>query len=717
MEGNKRVLIHQALHGYSDGHGLLASSCELTSDEKRTINELSDLSGSFSEIGFKPYLTGYPLPGGNYYALARTWQANEMKRPGCVWTHTLLISLSTLGRLNKLQALFDHFKRPKIDSYSEFTNSIEFDNINKESINQGLLDHSATADILTYLLYQESDKAIVVNGLNNDVVEEDIIFKIWNQQWPRLRRSFTFCTNVSIPRYLHNKIFDLQFTNTSKSKFHDTRAEQKIHLVNNLNNTSIAEDWFKMFKETKLNDLLPFMYKYGSDVAGLRKNYIPLFYAFQVLNSNDFSSFQLSHILNFFKQYFPETEEAKSLKIEMVERLFQSDIKQQYYFFLALLENKKNLKGFIDLKWDYLNVVKYLWENKIISKLEISTLFKKMDENLFGEGVEVLLSKIPLETWINNKWITEEILLKVLDKNILLASEKTIWTSNQATQKKWFKSIFGNNKNFEDRGYFEKIIHSMISSNNDFFVEKLEGICGSKIIKYCLSYIKNYEAELPEKWKELVFLYPHESISELQSKSANIYTLDLFLELYLKSKHDFKKVKSKAWIDILSNFENLPFTQNKSRLYSIILASTFLNQLDASPIVCSLVFQKIHDESAKSNIEGEIWDVLLKSIPQNQFTPLKPSGLITKLFWFNDNYVPSWDKCEILRRGIVQCYIEYQWDPKYLFQTVTNLNTFKSIAIFCSKTKEGQSLIASIKMNRNSKYKDYLRIIDDLPHH
>ena len=41
--------------------------------------------------GFESYLTAYPLPRSSLVAFARTWTAPEMPRPGCVWTHTLLI--------------------------------------------------------------------------------------------------------------------------------------------------------------------------------------------------------------------------------------------------------------------------------------------------------------------------------------------------------------------------------------------------------------------------------------------------------------------------------------------------------------------------------------------------------------------------------------------------------------------------------------------------
>src|SRR6266478_6408008 len=88
--GTEGILLHQALHGYADGHRLLESSIPIPDDLKRLMLRMSDLSGTSMASGFQDYLTGYPLQSLDAYALARTWYAPEMPRPGCVWTHTLI---------------------------------------------------------------------------------------------------------------------------------------------------------------------------------------------------------------------------------------------------------------------------------------------------------------------------------------------------------------------------------------------------------------------------------------------------------------------------------------------------------------------------------------------------------------------------------------------------------------------------------------------------
>src|SRR5687767_10664854 len=100
MDKNGIIAINQTLHGYNNGHTLIASSTDINSEVKRIMLPISDMSGNSMQNGFEEYLTGYPLREINMYALAKTWYAPEMTRPGCVWTHTLLIDFADLSIIN-----------------------------------------------------------------------------------------------------------------------------------------------------------------------------------------------------------------------------------------------------------------------------------------------------------------------------------------------------------------------------------------------------------------------------------------------------------------------------------------------------------------------------------------------------------------------------------------------------------------------------------------
>ena len=94
-----KICINQALHGYSNGHRLLCASIKLNDNDVKKMTILSDLSGNEFVNGFEKYYTGYKLCDGKI-VLACTWYANEMSRPGCVWTHSLIIELDEIKKCN-----------------------------------------------------------------------------------------------------------------------------------------------------------------------------------------------------------------------------------------------------------------------------------------------------------------------------------------------------------------------------------------------------------------------------------------------------------------------------------------------------------------------------------------------------------------------------------------------------------------------------------------
>ena len=120
--------LHQALHGYADGHRQLALSTTLKPRDQKRLLALSDISGPGARLDDDGYLTGYPLAESGYFALGRTWLAPEMPRPGCVWTHTLLIDFTDLAALDTLTGLLDLFRRPLAASVtSAYSNPVDHD--------------------------------------------------------------------------------------------------------------------------------------------------------------------------------------------------------------------------------------------------------------------------------------------------------------------------------------------------------------------------------------------------------------------------------------------------------------------------------------------------------------------------------------------------------------------------------------------------------------
>lgn len=199
--------IHQAIHGYRDGHRLLSSSTPLPPDASRTMLVLSDMSGPSMQPGFDEYLTAYPLPGTELFVLAKTWYAPEMQRPGCVWTHSLLILRSHVARV-PCASLLGAFRRPQLDGVeSAATNPVEVDETSGDTTSDAFADRGLAAAMIGAVLGQTRPVIVVAETAAQF---EALFLRLWEELWPAERARFSFCTGALMPRANAGVLLDLQ---------------------------------------------------------------------------------------------------------------------------------------------------------------------------------------------------------------------------------------------------------------------------------------------------------------------------------------------------------------------------------------------------------------------------------------------------------------------------------------------------------------------------
>lgn len=201
--------VHQALHGYSDGHRELASSISLSPKESKLVLVMSDVSGPGVASEGLSYLTGYPLPEAGVYAVAKTWPAAEMSRPGCVWTHTLFVDFADLASIDFPSRIARHFARPSPEGWARYGKSLSIDF--SEQLAPEVFDPSELEWLSRVLnaLYSAPHERVLARR-KSGIAVESLVLDAWDQQWPRLRRSFRFCTLTTKDRSVEGGAFDLQ---------------------------------------------------------------------------------------------------------------------------------------------------------------------------------------------------------------------------------------------------------------------------------------------------------------------------------------------------------------------------------------------------------------------------------------------------------------------------------------------------------------------------
>ena len=195
---NSVIKVNQALHGYANGHQLIASSVDLSADDKRLMDELSDLSGICVENHFVDYYTGYPVDGGRKYVLAKTWYAHEKLRPGCVWTHSLILNIEDVGRILCMKSFEKLFTRPNGKNYDVYGTEIEYQNMGEDAFTQY---DSKKIQYVIYTLFS-STKPRHVRAFQTRL--DDELLLVLKSLPDILIQRFSFCTmsgNIVVSRH------------------------------------------------------------------------------------------------------------------------------------------------------------------------------------------------------------------------------------------------------------------------------------------------------------------------------------------------------------------------------------------------------------------------------------------------------------------------------------------------------------------------------------
>ena len=97
---------------------------------------------------------------------------------------------------------------------------------------------------------------------------------------------------------------------------------------------------------------------------------------------------------------------------------------------------------------------------------------------------------------------------------------------------------------------------------------------------------------------------------------------------------------------------------------AFLLALGFNNPQPRAYELVARAFQIVHDAAEKDELGYDNWRLLNYQVP-------------TISWWRN------WDKCERLRRALVEKFIKYEWPAEYFKEVVKNQKTRDLIMLFC----------------------------------
>lgn len=226
------MIIHQVLHGYRNGHNMLASSIHLLPKDDDLLKVMSDWSEYAGGVdGDSSYITAYPLKESGLYVVAKTWYAEEKERPGCVWTHSLVLDFSQIDASFDFRSLLSLFRRPVDGKYDSYSEPIDFSvsDVDRVSSTGGMPDLIKWMYLYVHVL-QPTPETFIVESASEDYQNLCLSFM---QQLPlSILKKRSFSSGSGAGRSIYDSPFSLQFTSRAGIRLSNLKEVNSLTISN-----------------------------------------------------------------------------------------------------------------------------------------------------------------------------------------------------------------------------------------------------------------------------------------------------------------------------------------------------------------------------------------------------------------------------------------------------------------------------------------------------
>jgi len=675
-----RIKIQQTIHGYKEGHTLLSSSLDLSIGERKELQLLSDYSGTGVESNFNEYITGFPLTNSKYYALAKTWYAGEMPRPGSVWTHTLLIEISAIWTIKNFDLLLSAFKRPEKDKINKNLEALYF---SIEDLNTRKVLLSRRQNLISCSLYT-TNKPLVIFSTTENEFQSDVL-NIWTYQWPRLKRNFSFCTGSMALRSIGREAFDLQIMPQGRERMLARNDKERFSFFDVMGR-GCDNEFLKVYKDEDPEKVLDFMTKFGSDIFPNRKNFWLLLKCYDATKNIAMHAYE--DLKNLMVEQLPSSSEGRVLKSSLVQLLFNSQRQFNYDLITALLTEN----SFSELNWDFALLIYTSWSGNNLTSTQtikvLELLKKRPDEQ--NDFVR-LLSTLPLELWISKPNLYKSVLPDIISQNKEFLYNEMIWRSNVEIQELWWTTI-PRIKNV----HLHRIVFSMLEARNPIYASDIYSLMGDALFNVIFEWLSTKGNALSMEWEYLIRQRPANAFRSLLELER--YTFDqlaIIPKILSPTEGAWFEIRQSDFEKFFKKVSKLKEHQLQTSIYTFFITTAFANSTSDPQGLTELIFQPLHDNLQDSIYDFHTWN-RFKMLMGRDLYDMTELDFFSKLFK-ERNEVPDWDHCEFLRRSLISCFLKYKWDPYYLLLIAKDDRTFQNIVEFGVDVKPVRKVLKQVK--------------------
>ena len=626
------MIIHQTLHGYNQGHTLLASSLTLPSiddDLMKVMSDWTEYSGDAN--GDSSYIMGYPLPDGKYYAIAKSWYANEMPRPGCVWTHTLLVDLENLENDFDFRQLLHLFQRPDNESHYTYDRTLEISG-NQSHVDTVFLAINQISQIqIMYILVQllQSSRRFAIER-SSDFYQNLCLCLIQYLPSGVLAR-VAFFTGSASGRYFQNVESSLQFTNHNSVPLLTMESTGGLEVSNfnkgirSLGNAILNND----------EGLPKFLRIFSSDIGSSVLKLCTVAYLSECLDmAIDASSSALHYndILLIISESFPSGEGSnikKAFLSERVSNVFDSE--ENILIEIATFKASQTLDYSLD-EYEH-RVIRHANQDKESYIHLLSNLLKKDYFNQYGKRLLdnsykflqlddlVMISSQDWPTYISLVTLCPQLLSVSIwvdfPEDRFLPAYEIFQKNCNINFDKWdvlflvvLYKHYHINETMNDR--FISYVPNLVYLVMEYLNGSIQYILDNKLRDYCLAHIDQIS-----NWMN-------------GRDSLNRVVVEFILTNVIPNSIDVRQSSSSAW----KAYANSSF-DDTDKYYTFLFLLSY-NWSDANALAyLKKAFYPIHQLVANSALSWSSWE---------------------KIRPYTGSVLPwqEWDKCKKLRKGVVE---------------------------------------------------------------
>ncbi|MCE9635844.1 MAG: hypothetical protein K8T90_09080 [Planctomycetes bacterium] len=657
--------VHQAVHGYRDGHKLLSSSTPLSSDAARAMLVLSDMSGPSMQPGFDEYITGYPLAGAEYFVLAKTWYAPEMPRPGCVWTHSLLIPRKQVAEVSTA-SLMRSFRRPLADRVSELVAApihIEED-MHTGHVSACFGDRALAAAVIGAVLGQPRPVIVVADTA---VQFERVFLRLWEELWPAERSRFSFCTGALMPRSNAGMLLDVQAVPRAipPSQF---RKSASAALVLDFRVAGRPEPWVDEVLDRALSADTTLRSWLGAAAGpetgrAIVSSLAPLFGAWHAPGLS--SQSVLAIVVG-----------AKDLDVgarrRLVGMLFDRAYTESGAAGLQELLQVLCAQRDQDLAWIASvleDQTKRLFEESRFHGIQL--VFSLLGGELNDVGEHLLRTAVLLLVPNDIQAIGDEqapFLPTIVSANPALARSPVLWQRVGARAIDVLSQLGTANLEEEARG---AVIDAIFTSGRDVSVDAIVRFGGKVAITRALSALASNQILLSWQWRTVLSAQPNAVLEWLESL-RNPSLLDLDLGSRFVSPRAAQLRLAMVW---KSGTANSGSVAPRVAAFGLTLA---LWEADESSPLLAVCFQPTYDAAGSSRLEYEEWDWLREQAPA--------------VSWYRD-----WDRCERLAAALARLLERRNASLETVFGIVRSRPAIREVAAVLDDEKGTRPYLRALR--------------------